>query len=344
MKDFLRRVVSLPAQMLLGVGLLFALLARGVAWLLSPLLGRLGWQAPRWLAATSTTLRTRPVTIGAGVWSLIAIALPGWGGHHWYTTRPRPPEPQRVTFNVTPPPATHYELAVPQVSPLTIDFSASVAPLSLITEGITMSPALAGTWTWTNDHQLQFLPTADWPVGQDYAVRFDVAKTFAAEALLAEDSLAFSTVPFTATVASSEFYQDPQRAELKQVVVGLRFSHPVDSVDLAKRVSLAFDRNAAPSGPAPTFAISYDERHLQAWIRSQPVAVPAKDGSAEVKIEKGLRAAAGGTPTVAASGSFVGAPPAAARRPLSIFTSAVPSFAGTAIACERIHACRWRSS
>lgn len=297
MMDVLRLLASLPARLILLVGRVLGALLRGIAWVLSPLFGRLGWQAPRWLAASDARLHARPVAIGTGIWLLLALIVAGIAGHHWYSTRPQPPQPQRVTFSVTPPAITDYRLPAPEMPPLLITFSGSVAPLTMSDAGISISPAVVGRWSWRNDRELSFTPAGDWPVGQAYDVRFDVAKAFAPQALLADDRLTFSTAAFTATVESSEFYQDPQRSELKQVVVALRFSHPVDSADLAKRVSLKFDKNAAPAGAVPTFAISYDEHHLQAWIRSQAIAVPAKDGEADVTIDKGLRARAGGTPT-----------------------------------------------
>ena len=130
----------------------------------------------------------------------------------------------------------------PIVHPLRIDFTRSTAPIALVgkqaTAGIMLSPELAGTWTWLTDRELDFQPKDDWPVGQNFRVRFDPKLAFAEHVKVDKDETTFASAPFKATVASGEFYQDPTDATAKKAVIQVGFTHPVDTVSFEKGIAL----------------------------------------------------------------------------------------------------------
>jgi hypothetical protein len=89
-----------------------------------------------------------------------------------------------------------------------------------------------------SDRQLKFTPKGDWPVDTTFTVRFARSGLFTRGVELDEYSADFKGQPFSATIASAEFYQDPLDPNLKKLVATIRFSHPVDSDQFEKRVSL----------------------------------------------------------------------------------------------------------
>ncbi len=285
--DLLRFLFLLPVRLLRAIGHLLGLLLR-------PLLGEVSWAAPGWMLA----VRRRPLRSAGILLAAVLLAAGGWFGWHWYKNRPRPPEPQRISWKVVAPAVTDYSKPPIVVSPLELRFSGSAAPIErvgkAVADGIDLRPATKGQWTWVDDRTLRFTPAADWPVGQHYKVRFDVRKAFAPQARMADDSFGFDTVPFTATLGKGEFYQDPQDAIAKQVIVPVEFDYPVDSAQFERRVALALVDKDGKRGPALKFSVTYDAPRLHAWIHSQPLALPHDDGAVAVEVDSGVRSSRGG--------------------------------------------------
>ena len=278
--------------------------------------GQLSWQPPQWVsnaasfmhargAATATAARANPqraALIGAAALGLVAGAVLLW---RWYENRPRPVE---VTFAVTAPPVTCYACDPPRPpNPLLVRFDSSTAPLDRAGHaveaelaGISMSPQLAGQWTWDDDRVLRFQPASDWPVGQHFAV--SLSKQFAAAHVLLRDyRFEFDSPAFVAKVATTEFYQDPVVAANKKAVVNISFTHPVDPESFERRVKLAmFERvndKIEKELSAPTFTVTYDKLKLNAYVHSGQVEVPAKSGRLHIEIAPGVHAARGGNET-----------------------------------------------
>jgi len=283
------------------------LLLRGLYWLLSRVLGDVSWRAPawmRWLAGLlrrlGTGVRARPARAAAVLATLIVVTGGAWVGYQWYKNLPRPIEEPPATFTVQAPTWTDYTLTPIEVHPLRIEFTRSVAPLALVgkqvTAGIEMKPEIAGRWTWASDHELVFAPKDDWPVGQDFDIRFDRAAAFAGHVKVDRDRAQWRSPEFTANVEQSEFYQDPQDAAAKKAVIHLGFSHPVDGASLERRVSLKLEGAAQASG-AKKFVVTYDERKLNAFVHSEPLAIPRDDSKLAVVVDSGVRAARGGPAT-----------------------------------------------
>src|ERR1051325_7145304 len=207
-------------------------------------IGHVTWRPPRWISWTAAQIRragrqlwTHPAQLAGVVVAIVAIA----GGAYWYSTRPTP---HYVGYAVAFPALTEFnDNGTRTVRPLSVQFAEPVAPLRLIqkpvTTGIALSPALPGTWTWTSDKTLEFMPKDDWPIDGAFTVRLDRKTVFPPEVQLEDYRFDFKSAPFTARITESQFYQDPQDPNLKKLVATVRFSHPVDPAQLESHVSLA---------------------------------------------------------------------------------------------------------
>ncbi|GLQ91033.1 alpha-2-macroglobulin [Dyella flagellata] len=288
--DLLRFLLWLPVRLLGAV-----LMALG--WLLGPLVGQVNWSAPAWMHL----VRRRPLHSLGVVAAVALVASGGWYGWHWYKNRPRPQEPERISWTVNPPNISDYTKQPVTISPLEVSFSASAAPIELVgkpvTAGITMQPQVTGQWTWVDDKTLRFMPAADWPVGQHYQIRFDIPKMFAHHVLMANDHFQFDTAPFKATLAKGEFYQDPQDPTAKKTIMAVDFNYPVDPAQFEKRIALNLQSWGERKTTPLKFSVTYDPYKLHAWIHSQPLALPRDDGAVEMALDSGVRSSRGGSGT-----------------------------------------------
>ncbi|WP_448095873.1 alpha-2-macroglobulin [Luteibacter yeojuensis] len=292
--DLLRFIALLPVRIVRG---LFWLLGR----LFRPIFGNMAWSAPAWVPATARVARSHPLKFAGSIAGTLLLVAAGWFGWQWWENRPRPVEPDRVSFEAPPPGTSDYEHVPVTIHPLTVTFSASAARLESlgkpVTDGIAMDPKLPGQWAWENDRVLRFVPAGDWPVGRKIEVSFDKAKVFAPQVLLADDHFSFSTAPFTARVVNGEFYQDPQDPTKKKTIVQFGFNYPVDAAQFEKRLSLDLRNGNEKRGSALKFSVTYDERRLNAFVHSQPLQLPRDDGAVGVKLDDGVRSSRGGDGT-----------------------------------------------
>ncbi|MET0617348.1 MAG: alpha-2-macroglobulin family protein, partial [Luteibacter sp.] len=292
--DLLRFILLLPVRLVRG---LFWLLGR----LFRPIFGNMAWSAPAWVPATGRAARSHPLKFTGTVAGVIAIAAAGWFGWHWWEHRPKPAEPNRITFEAPAPEISDYDHVPVSIHPLTVTFSGSAAKLEAlgkpVTDGIAMDPKLPGQWKWESDRVLTFVPSADWPVGRKVEVSFDKAKVFAPHALLADDHFSFATAAFTARVVNGEFYQDPQDPTKKKTIVQLGFNYPVDAAQLEKRLALDLRNGNEKHGDDLKFSVTYDEHRLNAFVHSQPLQLPRDDGSVGLRLGDGARSSRGGDGT-----------------------------------------------
>jgi alpha-2-macroglobulin len=277
----------------------------GISWLTSHLFGRINWQPPAWtLWVVSQLARAwRYLTADRRrAWGALAALLAIAGGLVWYKTRP---VPHYVEYTATAPGITEYnEKGISSIKPLKVDFSESAAPLQqvekAVTNGISLSPKIAGAWFWVNDKELQFTPKSDWPVDGSFTVRFGRKGFFARGVQVESYSFDFRSQPFTAKIAESQFYQDPIDPNLKKLVTTVQFSHPVDTGQFEQKISLAAAKDAEYLGLKPDtrgFTVVYDKFKLAAHIHSAALGMPRDDTPMTVKIDKGIRAARGGNET-----------------------------------------------
>ena len=286
-------------------------LLHAVPALLVGALGRLSWTPPAWSIAVAGATRRGAGSVTAflrahrraaiaSAAAVVVIALGAALALRWYQSRPRP---LLIPVEVTAPPLTAIEV-VPRPHPLQVTFGASAARLDrvgkVVAQGVRLEPAVPGEWRFEDDRTLVFRPAQDWPVGQRYRVTLDKA-LFPEHVRLATRELTFETAPFVASIERAEFYQDPVDPRLKQVVVALAFSHPVDTADLARHVRLHLQgAKGGLFGLGATgrpFTVSFDKLAGHAYVKSESIPIPEDDTVMVVTLEKGARAARGGPPT-----------------------------------------------
>ncbi|MFC5743338.1 alpha-2-macroglobulin family protein [Dyella tabacisoli] len=302
--DLLRFLLMLPVRLVHGLLYLIALILR-------PLIGNVSWSAPGWVPAAGALVRRRPLHAAATLVAVLALAAGGWFGWQWYKNRPKPVEPQRITFQVQRPELTDYTVQPISIHPLQVKFSRSAAPIELVgkpvTAGIAMQPAIKGQWSWTDDRTLRFVPAEDWPVGKHYEARFDKAVAFAGHVLMADDNFNFDTVAFALKPGKGEFYQDPQDATAKKTILPVAFNYPVDPAQFEKQIELSLSQRGAKDSSLK-FTVTYDQYKLNAWIHSQPLALPRDDGAVHYSIGKGVRSSRGGDATDKAIDASISVP------------------------------------
>ena len=298
MKRISRRVLAVFALVFFAIFRLFR-------WLLAALVGR--WQPPFWLrklcqglCATGRWLRARPKQTALTLAGLAVLGGAGGYAWHWYQNLP---VPHTVAYSVHQPKLTVYGRNEPRIDTLRVDFAESSAPLEAIgqpvTAGIGMTPELAGTWHWADDHNLTFTPAGDWPIDQAYHVVLDQERLLADGVLLQNYEFDFRTQPFSATLAQRELYQDPVVPSLKKLVATFRFSHPVDEDSFRQRVSVELERGLEyrdkdqPSTPV----VRFSKNRLRAFVHSAPLATPLESATVSLGVEKGIEASDGGNAT-----------------------------------------------
>ncbi|HEX7509230.1 MAG TPA: MG2 domain-containing protein [Polyangia bacterium] len=260
------------------------------------------WSPPPWLRWVGRNIGH------GGIWALahkvkaacliVAVAGASVGGTYgvrWWKARPKPAQ---VTVHVFEPGLTPIgEKATPR--PLRVEFSASAAPLKAVgtpvKKGITVEPKIDGTWKWVSDHELELRPREDWPVGQQFSVRFDRKGLLASHVNLAKYDFEFSTAPFVARLRQAEFYQDPVDPNLKKIVSEFSFSHPVDGPSFEKSVKMLFQPTNKEERSFDLEAhISYDKWKARAFVHSTPFALPQKDAVVTLRLLPGSKAGRGG--------------------------------------------------
>jgi len=294
-------------------GYLFVATERGAAllgwaWaLISPWMRKaLGqWSPPGWMEIVGRGLtylvRQLQTHVLAALLLAAALALAAWQGphvaQHWRAWAPAWMNvgliadnlgAASVTLSVSEPGLTDVaNNGAPR--PLVVTFSAPAAPTSRIGKEATdiqMEPAVAGRWIWASATQLNFEPKAEWPIGQHYRVDLG-KKALAAHVELKQRRFEFGTAPFQASMASTEFYQDPAQPGVRRVVVQLSFTHPVDAQSLESRIELN-------DGAVRKFSMAYDKYKLQATLQSEPLPIPSETQAMRVVIGKGVMAQRGG--------------------------------------------------
>lgn len=231
--------------------------------------------------------------------TLLAGAILGGGGY-WYKHLPKPVENKAT---VVSPPLTRLVDNKWEVSPLIINFDGSVAPIAkvgkVITPKIEIFPKVEGTWNWETDRQLKFTPRNDWAVGGEYDLKLPKKGLVASHITLNKYAFKFKSEAFAAAVTQTEFYQDPTDPKLKKVVATVSFSHPVDTADFEQRVSMSLRAKGVFATTSAPFKVqvTFDKPKLNAYLHSDPVAIPENDSQMTIVIDKGVRAQRSGPST-----------------------------------------------
>ena len=256
-------------------------------------LGDIDWQPPPWMPAFRNRVQAQPRRWWGGTLAVALLLLLAL----WWWQRPEVVDPDAVTAELVAPDATDYTKTPPDISPLRLRFAGPVAPIALVgkaPQGVTLSPAHAGEWLWSDDKTLVFTPAKDWPIGTDFTVELDAKTAVASKVKLAQDEFEFATAPFTAKLDSAEFYQDPQDPNLKKGVFALAFSHPVETASLEQHVAFDYTDGAGRALTAPAKTLTFDDRKLKAWVHSAPLDLPENGGKLMLRVDDGVRSTLGG--------------------------------------------------
>ena len=261
---------------------------------LAGLFGVVQWQAPswfKWLMSRFDSVRKKPIIGLVTVLIIVAIGAGGWFGYQWWKARP---QPVTVDFTVAAPEKADLEQSAPP-NPLVVTFASSVAPLNLIdtdvTDGINISPKVAGVWHWVDDKTLELRPEKEWTVGENYHIKLE-KKFVAPQIELARWDFDFAAPVFVSTLEKSEFYQDPQDPTLKKAVIQLKFSHPVDGKSLEDAIKLTLKNRTedASQDKKLNFTISYDKLKLNAFVHSEALPIPTYDQQVVLEVSGKVKA------------------------------------------------------
>ncbi|CAA2099897.1 putative lipoprotein YfhM [Variovorax paradoxus] len=298
-----RKLASLSDVLFTGLG-------RALGFLRPVARGLIGsWRPPGWLRIAGTFLLLGLQWLQQRlVWVLLLLLLAaaGWMASPqllkwWHGLTPDRVEPVVATAKTEPPQRTQIELDKGP-NPFVINFSASVAPIARIGQeaaGVSIEPAIAGRWTWTQQNRLEFLPAQDWPVGQPYKVQLS-GNALAPHIEMAQRKYEFTSPAFTAQIAAAEFYQDPVQANVRRALFQVRFSHPVNTAEFEKRLVLTYDQACSTSFfsvgkcASEKFTVSYDKLRLNATLQSEPLAIPEKTRPVVLSLAAGAVAQKGG--------------------------------------------------
>lgn len=215
----------------------------------------------------------------------------------YYNNRP---QPYLIDVTGSTPQATPLnDYAKPE--PLYINFSNAAARLDLVDKvvikEIHISPLIQGEWRWTTDRQLKFTPSQDWAIDESYKVSFDRG-LFAQHAKLRKYSYEFNSASFSYSISDASFYQDPKVAADKKITATIRFSHPVNTGDFEKRISLEMKEKDAQGAEVRKrsipFKVTYDKWKGEAYILTERISLPASDSPVNLTIAKGVRSERGG--------------------------------------------------
>ncbi len=227
-----------------------------------------------------------------------AIVLAGgFFAFTWYQARQ--PKMLEISCSVDGPyTRTDWEAPIPAVY---LMFSGSAVPAGeegkTVTEGITLTPALPGTWTWETDSTLTFRPDKDWPVDQRFKTEF--AKGYFPDHIKISRTVEFSTEPFRLSLQDCEFHIDPQNAEVKRVIATVSANWPINPATLEQNIVIEPEMQA-DSGTLKKreyrASVSYDKYYLNAYIVSEPVGMPVDSVSMKVTVKKGVSSSSGGKP------------------------------------------------
>ncbi len=248
-------------------------------------LGQISWIQPPWLL--SLRKKIQPTVAIVILLGLVVLLAATYFGYHWYSSLPKP---SYVTVTITPPQTTPIE-SEPKPQSLAITFSANVAPLNLIykevNQGVTISPALPGSWVWNSGNTLLFTPKTAWSAGQDYKVSFS-KELFTENTKLSLWSHTFSTAPLTPKIIDFRFYQDPTNPKIKQAVSTIEFNYPIDTKNLADYISLRLQALKSEATKPYNYTLSYDQYKRTAYMRSEPLTLDQVARYLQLTVSKGV--------------------------------------------------------
>jgi len=267
--------------------------------LLQVAIGDITWRPPGWAGVVRTRVVKRPILSLASALGLIVLLVAGWFTTNWYEHRPKPPSVSWIIHLAdAPDPSNDF-----QPQNLTLTFDKSVAKLESIgkdvTKGVSMSPKIKGSWSWSGGTQLIFQPTENWPAATVFRIKL-ARSLFSPHVRLDATSREFHTASFTVAISGAKFDVSLKDSSIKKIVATLTFSHPVDRASLEKNLSLAME-NGEPvfqgsSSVTGRGAITYDKNDRIAYVHSVNIDLPKDSDHATLTVPDSVTSASGHAP------------------------------------------------
>lgn len=299
--DVIRLLLRLPFILLKALHRILY----GILWLvgrtLRPLVGEINWQAPRWTVALRRYLSraeaaaiTYPKTIVFVLLLLLGCSAAGWYGWNAWLNRPQPIDiaplaVQETRAQVENPQAVDYRRTSVPHQTFTLYFSNAAAPITgigkTVTAGISLKPALEGEWRWSDAQTLIFTPKNPLPMGATYQIDLEPEKLLAPQINMETTRFTFRTPAFSYQLGESEYYQDPQNRGQHSAIFNLKFNAPADVTSVEKQLSMAVASAKGAVEKTLKFSVNWDEKKLNAWIRSE--SLPAMDHGGVVHLRVG---------------------------------------------------------
>lgn len=136
-------------------------------------------------------------------------------------------------------------------------------------KGITMQPAIAGSWRWEGANNLTFTPENPWPEKTDFTV--DLASLPLPEATtLQAKEFHFQTPPLTLLSGQMTFWMDPALSGQRALSIDASFSTAIlDHQTFEKRVQFITQADSGIQLGSPTFLWNHDHTHLYTQLPIQ---------------------------------------------------------------------------
>jgi alpha-2-macroglobulin len=298
---------------------------------LSRVFGRVTWEAPEWWNQAaqwvSQHYQRHPKRLGslALVVAAVGLAHPIEHGAQklkivWLeykmahaALKAHVSSIQSVDLKITAPDPTDIENAG-KPNPIAFEFSHAVVEVGAVgkeVKGVTISPAVAGKWAWSDTKNLSFKPEKEWEIGQTYSVEFD------REALLPSVKLQdyqrnVTVVPLGVAIKAAQFYQDPIEVTKRKALFDVQFTHPINMLEFEKRVRLSYAEQEGAQWRAGAqrlpFRVTYDKWKLKATVESEPLPIPKESRRVLLSIASGVMAQRGGKPDTTEHQQFVTVP------------------------------------
>lgn len=239
---------------------------------------------------------------------LTLLTFGGWKGWQWWEAhkpRPRVTNPGiEVTGKVKAPALSTVNSGVRSFSPVVLEFSQNIAPLAEVGKndpaGVSLSPAVEGTWKWTNAKTLVFAPKNDWPAGSGYEVRLR-GLSLPPEVRLKETEWTFTTPPFTLRFSEPKFETSLDDPTVHQILTEVTTSHPVSPATLEEKVRVEVVGGSplftwAGQTPARLFTVKEGKNEQQFWVRTARIQIPAREDFVKIIAPAGVSCLNGGKP------------------------------------------------
>lgn len=224
--------------------------------------------------------------------SLVSLAVLALGGGIWYIMIDR-------GFSLTDNPAQTVSISEVRAPEESLVYDDKITPLSLavifdkpaarmdlvgkkLDWGISVYPAIRGTWTFENDSYLSFLPEKDWIPGTRFRVSLS-PELFNPDLKIKDYDFSFESPAFNGKLLSDEFYEDPRDVKIKQAAASFRFDYPLNPESIRDNVSVK-----TVSGKTYDFTYKLTDAGRTLHILSAPLVIGPKEDFVNITIGKKL--------------------------------------------------------